>query len=136
MTSTRGNCLRAPFSPVPDFPSELAHVFVDAAVILRSWVVLKNSDIVSADLAAAAVSGGQRLGSSTIPSWYASAWLFRCWSDYCELLPISFGLIFSCAFGVFVLQGYGGLLEAWCTRSFHSTTELGSLKVHKNIRST
>ena len=72
MTSTRGNCLRAPFSPVPDFPSELAHVFVDAAVILRSWVVLKNSDIVSADLAAAAVSGGQRLGSSTIPSWYES----------------------------------------------------------------
>jgi len=41
-------------------------------MILRSWVVLKNSDIVSADLAAAAVSGGQRLGSSTIPSWYES----------------------------------------------------------------
>lgn len=33
------------------------------------WVVLKNSDIVSADLAAAAITGGQRLGSSSIPSW-------------------------------------------------------------------
>jgi hypothetical protein len=39
-------------------------------VLLRSWVILKNSDVVSADLAAAAVCGGQRLGSSTIPSWY------------------------------------------------------------------
>jgi hypothetical protein len=43
-------------------------------VVLRSWVILKNSDIVSADLAAAAVSGGQRLGSSTIPSWYDTSW--------------------------------------------------------------
>jgi hypothetical protein len=39
-------------------------------VLLRSWVILKNSDVVSADLAAAAVCAGQRLGSSTIPSWY------------------------------------------------------------------
>ncbi|KAG2584563.1 hypothetical protein PVAP13_6KG319100 [Panicum virgatum] len=41
----------------------------DLSDIDSGWVVLKNSDIVSADLAAAAVSGGQRLGSSTIPSW-------------------------------------------------------------------
>ncbi|PAN35856.1 hypothetical protein PAHAL_6G240000 [Panicum hallii] len=41
----------------------------DLSDIDSGWVVLKNSDIVSADLAAAAISGGQRLGSSTIPSW-------------------------------------------------------------------
>ncbi|KAF8654369.1 hypothetical protein HU200_061549 [Digitaria exilis] len=39
----------------------------DLSDIDSGWVVLKSSDIVSADLAAAAVSGGQRLG--TIPSW-------------------------------------------------------------------
>ncbi|XP_072150529.1 uncharacterized protein [Setaria viridis] len=41
----------------------------DLSDIDSGWVVLKNSDIVSADLAAAAISGGQRLGSSAIPSW-------------------------------------------------------------------
>ncbi|XP_066330734.1 uncharacterized protein [Miscanthus floridulus] len=46
----------------------------DLSDIDSGWVILKNSDIVSADLAAAAVSGGQRLGSSTIPSW--ARWVF------------------------------------------------------------
>ncbi|CAO2202267.1 unnamed protein product [Urochloa humidicola] len=41
----------------------------DLSDIDSGWVVLKNSDIVSADLAAAAISSSQRLGSSTIPSW-------------------------------------------------------------------
>lgn len=41
----------------------------DLGDIDSGWVILKNSDVVSADLAAAAVCGGQRLGSSTIPSW-------------------------------------------------------------------
>jgi hypothetical protein len=29
----------------------------------------------------------------------------------------------------FVLPGHGGLSEVWCTRSCHSTTELGISKV-------
>ncbi|CAO2162977.1 unnamed protein product [Urochloa humidicola] len=41
----------------------------DLSDIDSGWVVLKNSDIVSADLAAAAISSSQGLGSSTIPSW-------------------------------------------------------------------
>jgi hypothetical protein len=105
-------------------------------MILSSWVVLKNSDIVSADLAAAAISGGQRLGSSTIPSWYV---MRLCGCSVVGPITVNcyqFPSGFLCAFGVFVLPGHGGLLEAWCTRSCHSTTELGSLKVHKNIRST
>ncbi|RLN04219.1 uncharacterized protein C2845_PM13G20430 [Panicum miliaceum] len=55
-----------PLSP-PGHPDLRPDVTVPGASL--PWVVLKNSDIVSADLAAAAASGGQRLGSSTIPSW-------------------------------------------------------------------
>ncbi|KAL6858842.1 hypothetical protein ACP4OV_017844 [Aristida adscensionis] len=42
----------------------------DLSDIDSGWVVLQNSDIVPADLAAAAARGGGRLGSSpTIPTW-------------------------------------------------------------------
>lgn len=39
--------------------------FLDVVVVLDSWVVLQNSDIVPADLAAAAAGS-----SPTIPNWY------------------------------------------------------------------
>ena len=105
-------------------------------VVLGSWVILKNSDIVSADLAAAAVSGGQRLGSSTLPSWYELGFYT---STTSVMLLDSFRVNCnrSSSFIIFVLPGHGGFLEVWCTRSCHSTTELGISKVHnKNIIST
>jgi hypothetical protein len=50
--------------------SKLARGFVHMVAILGRWVFLGKSDIVPADLAAAAAVRGGLHSSSAIPTWY------------------------------------------------------------------
>jgi hypothetical protein len=58
--------------------SKLARGFVHMVAILGRWVFLGKSDIVPADLAAAAAVRGGLHSSSAIPTWYESGRVELC----------------------------------------------------------
>src|SRR4051812_22782358 len=96
--------------------------------ILGRWVFLGKSDIVPADLAAAAAVGGSlRLrSSSAVPTWYGSGNGLSCVR---KMYVYDFARM-KCDQVYLVLAGRVGFSEVWYIWWCHSTTESGTLKVY------